>query len=479
MPPLSLTPPQEAPERYRSLSGHRMSASPASIGGTSSSLRSAQEMGVQSLGSAVTISGASSQLSYTKRVISASIAANQPSISGLSAMNIGSPPSNVPASASSSAPSASAATASPNMTQPSTMSGITAIPISSSPSPSLIKRYSSSRYSRSYGQGSSGSSPGDAQTFWGPESLGRRSRLSSGHSREDMVESTSAAPASRQRVTGSAGTPVDQVDSSAEIDDIKSFLGMIDSRAQISQGDPSTSRLLGTGGSGSRSAVFGRAQAEERLRNLADSVYRDPAMGTSTSPSLASSRPIPVAQRVRNRSGEPSPSYLPSRPSYSPDLSSASPVDAPGYLSSSGGTSSVRIRASQPPMSNSIPEEEGHHGLQTHSSHSSRAASPIHVAGTHFSFPRYVSTSMRRRGSSHSSGSGPLRPSILGPQLSSSQTLSSSAATTPQGEDSPGQSPTAPPYETSEEQTIGQLDLSMEGNPVEQERSNEQYRWKG
>ena len=449
-----------------------------SIGGPSSSLRYSYGVGSQGSDSAPGIS--SSQLSYTKRSLSPPIATARVPVSGLSAMNLDSPS---PSEKSRPSPPLPAqATALPATTAKTTQTaqamsipGSSAIRMSSSPSPSLIKRYSSSRYSRSYGQGSSGSSPGDAQTFWGPESLGRRSRLSSGRSREELTELSSAAPISRQKATGSQAAGQDQGGSSADADDIRSFLGMIDSRAQLGQTDIGSSRLLSGGdGASNKSAVFGRAQAEEKLRNLADSVYREPAATSVVSSSY--NRQIPAAQHFRDRPGESSPSLLPPRQSPSSELGSIS-ADGAGYLSTSAGTSSVRIRASQPPMSSSIPEEESHNISQPYVQRPSKPDSPTLVGGSHFPFPRYVSASMRRRGSSHSSGSG-AGASVQRPHVMESQQSGNSAVPS-QGEESPEQSPIVAQYETGEEQTIGQLDLSTEGRLNDQSSPNEQYQWPG
>lgn len=419
--PSSASPIQGGPRSYstppQDINSGRYSASPASIG-PSSSLRYAVGTSARSSSGGSTTPGPSvSQLSYTKRQIP-SPTNTQPPISALTAMHLGSSPS-----------PPSVGLPSGLGTQPMPVPGTTAIPLSSSPTPSLIKRYSSSRYGRSFGQVSSGSSPGDHQGFWGPESLGRRSRLSSGHSREDIQPSSLG---SRNAAAQQSSAVVPAGGNAQDADQIKSFLGMIDSRAQL----PGGSLLLG-GGSPSRtmnkSTVLNRFNAEEKLRNLADSVMRDsPARSASSAsshsttsgqyqrqPSTSYAQP-----HMRRRSGEFVASMpTSSRQSPSPDMYSASPIE--------GQYGNVRPRISQPPMSTSIPEEDSRHPhIRSQQQHSATQPQQMSVPrsesssltssnpGSQFPFPRYVPSSMRRRGSSQSSAS---RPTMQSPSASASR----------------------------------------------------------
>lgn len=462
--PSSPAPSPAAPRSYTTTPTHdiigRYSSSPASVG-PSSSLRYTVGAGTRTP-SAGGYSGPSvSQLSYTKRSIP-SPTSGQPPISGLTAMNLGSSPSQNPISGTSMPGS-----------QPVPVPGTSGIPLSSSPTPSLIKRYSSSRYSRSFGQGSSGSSPGDPHGFWGPESIGRRSRLSSGHSREDIRQAMAvgSSGSGNRRIPEADTTSSEAPANSQDSDQIKSFLGMIDSRAGL----PGGSILLGgpssggaaTGRTMSRSTILNRLNAEEKLRNLADSVLRDsgrsPSNVSSTSSGIPSyQRPISsLAQgHVRTRSDDQS--ALPSsRQSPVPDAAySASPVES--QFANINQAAGGRPRASLPPMSTSIPEEEAHqsHGhLQEQqqvvekppmrSETSSMTTGSVGASGSasgsgnggHFPFPRYVSASMRRRGSSQSSTN---RPTISGQQQHYSISNNNSQPGTPDQVTSPP----APPEPT-------------------------------
>lgn len=406
--PSSSSPSQVVPRSYstpaQDFNTGRYSASPASVG-PSSSLRYSVGTTSRSPSGTATSGPSVSQISYTKRSIP-SPTNTQPPISALTAMHLGtstSPPSALPSGLG---------------TQPMAVPGTSAIPLSSSPTPSLIKRYSSSKYSRSFGQASSGSSPGDHQGFWGPESMGRRSRLSSGHSREDIQPSSlriGSGGASQSLVPAQGGQ-------SQDADQIKSFLGMIDSRAQLSGG----SLLLG-GGSPSRllnkSTVLNKFQAEEKLRSLADSVMRDSPTRSASSASSHSTTSgqyqrqpsTGYAAHMRRRSGEFVASMpTSSRQSPSPDMYSASPIES----------HFARPRISQPPMSTSIPEEDSRHPhVRSQLQHapppqSESSSLTSSNTGSHFPFPRYVSSSMRRRGSSQSSTS---RPALQSPTASASR----------------------------------------------------------
>lgn len=209
-----------------------------------------------------------------------------------------------------------------------------------------------------------------------------------------------------------------------DADQIKSFLGMIDSRAQL----PSGSLLLGgtsAGRASNQSTVLNRHHAEEKLRSLADSVMRGSPTGRSTSSASSQStsgqytRPASMASyaqtHMRRRSGEFVASMpTSSRQTPSPDMYSASPIE--GH---------VRPRISQPPMSTSIPEEDpSRHPpsinirSQQHVPASSQSSSLTSSnPGGQFPFPRYISSSMRRRGSSQSSSSAN-RPVIPSPSAS-------------------------------------------------------------
>lgn len=401
--PMNASPSQMVPRSYSTPPSDyptgRYSASPASVG-PSSSLRYAMGTTPRSPNATGTPGPSVSQLSYTKRSIP-SPTNTQPPISGLTAMHLGnspSPPTGLPGSG----------------TQPMPVPGTTAIPLSSSPTPSLIKRYSSSRYSRSFGRDSTGSSPGENLGFWGPESLGRRSRLSSTQSREEFQASSSRLP--------SNATPSE---TAQDADQIKSFLGMIDSRAQL----PSGSLLLGGGSPGktlNKSTVLNRLNAEEKLRNLADSVMRGSPTGRSISSASSQStsgqytRPISTANyaqtHMRRRSGEFVASMpTSSRQTPSPDMYSASPIE--GH---------VRPRISQPPMSTSIPEEDSStrhppsmpiRSQQQYQPASQSSSLTGSNPGSQFPFPRYVSSSMRRRGSSQSSTNAN-RPVVPSPTAS-------------------------------------------------------------
>jgi hypothetical protein len=224
-------------------------------------------------------------------------------------------------------------------------------------------------------------------------------------------------------------------------------LAMIDSRAQI--GHPRDGQAARRGSPTSAKASFGRAEAEERLRLLARSVYQDQKdEGQLASESTG---PLPIGRHIRSRSGD-GPSFVPySGHSPSPDLHSVSPAESGAYFNAAPSAASIRVRASQPPMSSSIPEEDSHMYAQP--------SSLTRARGEHFPFPRYQST--RRRSSQ---GSDKVRPSLLGldqdhRRPNSSQSITSS---TTQKEDSAGASPALSQYETGEEQTMAQMDFGTD-----------------
>lgn len=454
----------------------RLSSSPAS--GPSSSLRYTSYGYAQSQPpplspiSSGPPGASSSQLSYTKRSVP-SPTSMKPPVSALSAMQITatSPPSASPVAGVAYRPT------SPLQTQPVPMPahpGSSGLPLSSSPTPSLTKRYSSSRYSRSFGRESaSSSSPGEHGSYWPAD---RRSRLSSTTSRDG---GNSAAPATRQLGSGTGtGGPLTQAMAAAaaasapgtvgegtppgDADDIKSFLGLIDSRAQLPSGSvllrkPMSSSAGGSSlGSSPGRGAGNRLALEERMRSLADSVYRDPPTGSSIqqrppSPSLLAQReqrsPGPSslgstsgaarimqytsrAQRTAMAAASTghSPSSFPPPPSSaatmfsarqtpSPDLQTVE-GETPAFLSTASG-GSIRQRAWQAPISTSIPEEDlpllapASRGREAISQASSMSGLDAIASGTtsgsgHFPFPRYVSSAMRRResGASTSSGTG-------------------------------------------------------------------------
>ena len=368
--------------------------------------------------------------------------------------------------------------------------------MSTSHTPSLIKRYSSSRYSRSFGRESSSSSPGGEHgSYWPADSASRRSRLSSTTSREGG--GTSAAPATRQLGSGGVATPTytpgagagigDSATPPGDADDIRSFLGLIDSRAQLPSGSillrgPSAGSSLGS----SPSSHANRITLEEKMKSMADSVFRDAPVQQRRSPAPSGASGISAAMRIaaqqqahsRGGSSGNSPTSFPpisSRQTPSPDLQLPSPIEGaegsssrPPFLSSG----SVRQRASQVPISTSIPEEDLPAALGSESG----SLGPSASGSGHFPFPRYVSSSMRRRGSNNSAtsgGGGSSRPSILPSPIataaSSAIMPSSIAATAAVQEqtaqdsrrsiDSTGSGYSPRPTEDAEEQTMGQLDL--------------------
>lgn len=465
--PLASTPPRDS-------SLHpRLASSPAS--GPSSSLRYTYGYAQTQPAPLSPISAGppgSSQLSYTKRTVP-SPTSMQPPVSALSAMQI-TPSSPRPASP----------VPAQGQTQPLPMAqpGSSGVPMSSSPTPSLIKRYSSSKYSRSFGRDSSSSSPGEHGSYWPADSTSRRSRLSSTTSREG----TSAAPATRQlgalashQAPVASASPATVAASPGDADDIRSFLGLIDSRAQL----PSNSMLLrgsssnniSLGSSPSRTSAVTRLALEERMRSLADSVYRDqpPAAPAARLSSAGAMRIASYSSRYSRSGGNsPSPSSLPGSGEYrgspSPDLQAPSPTEGgeqrPAFLST--GSGSVRQRASQAPISTSIPEEDLPLLPASHSRSSSTAHldAPSASGSGHFPFPRYVSSSMRRRESGTSSASG--RPSIIPSPIATA----ASSAIMPleeagqheqvrQSMDSAGSGYSPRPSEDAEEQTMGQLEL--------------------
>lgn len=362
-------------------------------------------------------------------------------------------------------------------------------PGSSSPSPSLLRRYSSARYSRSLGQGSLSSSPNDYS--WGHDSSSRRSRLSSMHRPDDITSPSSLRSDSHTSVQPST----------ADADAIRDFLGMLDSRPDLTMSRAGSTQFGVTrGGSPARGTMFSRVQAEEKLRHLAESVYKDSGSSeTSVSTSAThsvSNRHTSFAQHVRTRSGEYQIGSLPltSRHTPSPDLYAASSADGTIPQIQAGVVPTLRQRASQAPMSGSIPEEESHSLIPRTSSSGRQMAQPSATPGpasleSQFPFPRYVPASMRRRGSSQSSVH---RPSLLGLHgQSASPTMahgggSSAISSSPEvsREPTPAQSRSFPAtsasereaietqgsiegadsqhYESAEEQAMAQLDLSNE-----------------
>lgn len=154
----------------------------------------------------------------------------------------------------------------PQRTAPSDEDSPQAEPSSLSSSRGGLPRYTSHRYARSTSSvGSSESMPVSSSPAFGPESLGRRSRLSSSYLRGEAAKPSSLhsqpQPATSQQ---SAATPEDS-------EDINSFLQMIDSRPQLrSANTTKTPQALAS-------------EADAQLKALAGSLAKLPSAEATSS----------------------------------------------------------------------------------------------------------------------------------------------------------------------------------------------------
>lgn len=291
----------------------------------------------------------------------------------------------------------------------------------------------------------------------------------------------------------------------SDADAIKDFLGMLDSQPQLSFSRIQSDQAANV----PRASLMSKTLAEQKLKTMAESVYR-----TTVSVSIADTPSRPFAptgsgsrpssmhsQHSRSRSGDLT--IGPARSSPIPTAYGASPAEAgTSPVIGSAGVPGLRHRASQAPMSSSIPEEASH-GLEQRASPETTSGSigvtGSSVSGAQFPFPRYVPASVRRRGSSQSSTHRPsllglhsekagdrLLPDVVSPFAAghSSSALASSPEQSRQptpnqsryvSQDSRELASPDIPYESTEEQLMAQLDLSEELAEISAGSSDKSY----
>lgn len=244
----------------------------------------------------------------------------------------------------------------------------------------MLRRYSSSRGPRSYGQGSSsggslGVDPGSLGGRRGTR-LGGFEGMTSGHSPATDVFGTSFGKA------GSGSSPASTMGaaSTEDADDINGFLALLDSKPQLKKG----------------ASVLNRSQADEVLKRLATSVTSSvfvegsaggtsPAEGTLPSPSSGIGGRPGSFSRLTSLSGRPASA-----------LDGLTEEEEPGEPGQSAAPAPTRATPSFTPRS------YGSSGFQRYSPLSSSPGfPPINTPGGltvgDVPFPRY--TSSRRRAS--------------------------------------------------------------------------------
>lgn len=291
--------------------------------------------------------------------------------------------------------------------------------LSGSPSrPQPIQRYSSARYARSHSSGGSSEVPGQSSPAWGPDSIGRRARLGSNLPSPKPPEDTAS---------------------------IESFLALIDSKPTLQRGE-----------NVAKSAILSRSQADERLRVLAGSVYREgDEMGQgqqqrSTSFNSASES---IRERMNRHSIEEerpteealaiSPTQLPLPISYvASPRSAASTSPNFGHLQPSSYPRYVQ------PQHRPLHVQSGFQTAASASTSPQADQSSRMLPGTGSSrsaFPRYISSRERRSASEQS------QPTTISPP--------SREAAAP--------SHRSPVFHDLDEGAIGRLDLSDEVPPAQ------------